>query len=224
MKSKDLSTYAHSGLSKKTGKYFIKGTGSGYNKAWGGNKDLIYIKLSGLKDQEFTVNLTERVGKNTWYRGKVNGKTVWIHGAYLVESKENATSRLGHIRSNKTRIYGNYNAPDKFKHAGSAYTNEVYYIKKEAIFKDARYSLISCNASSTTGVIGWVKTTDFSTNSHKGVDRTAKTYYFKGDGTAYTKWGGSKNINVSKLGSRKGDIFKVNLTEMIGKILGIEEL
>ena len=218
VKSMDVSTHTHVSLKKTAEKYFIKGTGSAYNKAWGGSKNLVNKNLSGLKDQEFVVNLTERVGNNTWYRGTVKGRTVWIHGAYLAKPQENVTSRLGHIKSNKARIYTNYSAPTNFEEAGSTYTNEVYYIKKEAIFKNERFYLISRNASSTNGVIGWVKAADLSTNQHRGVDRTAKMYYFKGGGTAYTKvWGGSKNINVSKLESRKGDRFQVNLTEKVGK-------
>src|SRR5690625_4055662 len=82
VKSQDLSTHAHVGVDKKSKNFYIKGTGKAYDTSWGGNKNLVY-NLSQHKNQVFKVHLTEKVGNNTWYRGTLNGKTVWIHASYL---------------------------------------------------------------------------------------------------------------------------------------------
>lgn len=37
----------------------------------------------GAKKSSINVHLTEKVGNNIWYRGTLNGKTVWIHKSYL---------------------------------------------------------------------------------------------------------------------------------------------
>lgn len=81
--STDLSIHTHVGVTKKNKTYTLKGTGKAYTKAWGGNKDLVHSNLTAYKNQKFYVHLTEKVGKNTWYRGKLNGKTVWIHNSYV---------------------------------------------------------------------------------------------------------------------------------------------
>ena len=217
VKSTDLSTHTHAGVNRTAKTYYVKGMGSAYAKAWGGSKDIVYNKLSNLKGHQFKINLTERVGNNTWHRGILDGKTVWIHDSYLTQSAGVSTSRLGHLKSASTRIYDSYTAPTKYVVAGSSYTNEVYYIKSQASYSGTTYYLISRSPSSTKGVIGWVKSTDLNTHAHVGVDRTAKTYYVKGTGSAYTKaWGGSKNIAIESLSKLKSEEFKVNLTERVG--------
>lgn len=217
VKSTDVSTHKHTGIDHIAKTYYVKGTGSAYARAWGGSKDIVFGNLSSLKGEQFKINLTEQVGNNVWYRGVLNGKVAWIHESYLTQSDESSTSRLGHIKNSSIRIYGSYKDSSKYALAGSSYINEVYYIKKEANYNKERYYLISRNPSSTQGVIGWVKSSDLSTHTHVGVDRTAKTYYVKGTGSAYSKaWGGSKNIVYKNLSSFQGQEFKVNLTERVG--------
>lgn len=217
VKSTDMSTHKHVGVDRLTKTYTIKGTGSAYEKAWGGQKNIVYSNLSTFKGQAFQIHLTEKVGNNTWYRGNLNGKTVWIHEAYLEKTNEIATSRLGHIKSTSTRIYSDYKNTSKYTLAGTANTHEVYYIKKEVLHNSQRYYLISRNPSSTTGVVGWVKSNDVSTHLHVGVDKNQKTFYIKGSGSAYSKaWGGNKNLVFKSLSSYEGQVFKVNLTERVG--------
>lgn len=215
--AKDMSTHAHVGVDRTAKTYYIKGTGSAYAKAWGGSKDLVYKNLSDLAGQQFKINLTERVGNNIWHRGILNGKTAWIHEAYLTQSIGSATSRLGHLRSTDARIYDSYLTSEKYVTAGTTYTHEVYYIKREAKYNGETYYLISRMPSATQGVIGWVKSADISTHAHTGVDRTSKTFYVKGTGIAYDKaWGGNKNIVYDDLSKLKNEEFKVNLTERVG--------
>ena len=217
VKSTDMKTYEHKQVDNNRKTLFIKGSGSAYTKAWGGRKNFSFEKLSSLKGQVFTVNLTESVGKDIWYRGTINGKTAWIQEGHVSTAKESPTSRLGHLNSSSVRIYKDVTKQSEYTQAGSTNTNEVYYIKLQTVYSNSTYYLISRNTSSTTGVIGWVKSTDLDTQPHIGVDKTAKTYYFKGGGTAYTKaWGGSKNINVGNLDSLKGKEFQINLTEKVG--------
>src|SRR5699024_5619074 len=87
MNSKDLSTHSHTGVSKKSNQMVIKGTGKGTSKAWGGSKDTIHQSMESFTGDIFDVNLTEKVGKNTWYRGKINstGQNVWLHSSHVVK-------------------------------------------------------------------------------------------------------------------------------------------
>src|SRR5690625_2928651 len=215
VKSSDLSTHPHTRVDKDSKVFYVKGTGKAYSKAWGGSKDLVY-NLSELKGEVFQVHMTEKVGKNTWYRGKLKGKTVWVHESYLDSVEGSSTSHLGHIRSSKAKIYDDLTLTSSFQ-AGSTYTHQVYYIKKQASLGDQLYYLISTQPSSTKGTVGWVKSSDLSTHPHTRVDKDSKVFYVKGTGKAYSKaWGGSKHLvyNLSKL---KGEVFQVHMTEKVGK-------
>src|SRR5690625_881942 len=215
VKSQDLSIHSHVGVDKKSKTFYIKGTGNAYDTAWGGKKNLVY-KLSQYKGQAFKVHLTEKVGNNTWYRGTLNGKTVWMHSSYVTSKIESKTSKLGHIRSANVKIYNNIGDASTAITAGDKYTHAVYYIKKQAKVNNQVYYLISKSPSSTKGVVGWVKSQDLSTHPHVGVDKKAKTFYVKGTGKAYdTAWGGNKNL-VYDLPQYKGQVFKVHLTEKVG--------
>ena len=216
-KASDLSTHTHQGVDMKTKTYYLKGTGSAYTKAWGGSKDTVHSKLSAFKNQPFKIHLTESVGGNVWYRGELNGKTVWLHSSFVAPLKESKTSKLGHIRNSGVKIYRELGKESTSFTAGSKWTNAVYYIKKEAVLNGQRYNLLSNNASSTAGLVGWVKAGDLSSNSHAGVDKKAKTYYLNGKGSAFTKaWGGSKDLVFENLATYKNEKFEIHLTEKVG--------
>ncbi|WP_100009958.1 GW dipeptide domain-containing protein [Lentibacillus sediminis] len=216
----DLSTHPHTGIDSDSKVFYIEGTGNAYSKAWGGSKDLIY-DLSNYENEIFNVHLTERVGSNVWYRGTLNGETLWIHNSYLSDvsenPKESGTSKLGHIRSTDVNIYENiYDLSNYFK-AGEKYTNAVYYIKRQAVVSGQMYYLLSTKPSSTSGIVGWAKASDLSTHPHVGVDSKAKVFYFKGTGSAYTTaWGGSKDLVYEDMSSFAGEAFNVHLTETVG--------
>ncbi|MEK3888467.1 GW dipeptide domain-containing protein [Bacillus sp. FSL K6-3431] len=215
VKANDLSTHTHAGVDKKVKTFYIKGTGKATSKAWGGTKDVVYPTLTQYKDQEFKVHLTEKVGTNVWYRGTLNGKSVWLHSSFVTTMEESTTSLLGHIRNTNVKIYQTVGG--RSINAGSKYTNTVYYIKKKAILNGQTYYLISTQASSTNGVVGWVKASDISTHPHIGIDKTSKTFYIKGSGSAYnTAWGGSRNLVYKDLSKFKTQEFQVHLTEKVG--------
>ena len=53
---------------------YFSGKGSAYSKPWGSTKDVIFKDLSKNKNQEIKINLTDKVGNDTWYRGSLAGK------------------------------------------------------------------------------------------------------------------------------------------------------
>ncbi|NUH85492.1 SH3-like domain-containing protein [Bacillus firmus] len=217
VRASDLSTAAHTVVNKESKTFYIKGDGSAYSKAWGGRKDLVYRDLSVYKDQVFRVHLTENTGSDVWYRGDLDGKTVWVHSKYVSSAEESRTSLLGHLRSENAKIYKSLGDESSFLTAGADYTNAVYYIKKQAIVNGKTHYLISKQPSSVNGIVGWVKKSDLSIAAHTGVDKKAKTYYVTGTGSAYSKaWGGRKDLVYQSLVKYKNHVFKVHLTEKVG--------
>ncbi len=131
-------------------------------------------------------------------------------------SAEQSTSRLGHI-SYSTKVYKDYKNPSLYSWAGTERNQNVYYVKKKVTFNNELYYLISTQASSTTGVVGWVKASEMNDREHVKVDSQSKTFYVKGTGKAYTDaWGSSNNVAMTNLSSHQGDLFAVHLTERVG--------
>lgn len=215
VKLDDISTNTHTGVDKQTKVFYFNGNGKATTKAWGGHQDTVYPSLSHLKDQAFHVHLTEKVGNNTWYRGNLNGKTVWLHSNYLYDTEYSKTSKLGHVKNKNVRIYKTINGESVV--AGSRYIDAVYYIKEQALSKNETYYLISTQPSSTKGVVGWVNSKDISIHNHAGVDKKSKRLYVKGNGKATTKaWGGHKDSVFPDLILYRDRPFDVNLTEKVG--------
>jgi mannosyl-glycoprotein endo-beta-N-acetylglucosaminidase len=216
VRTNEMSTHAISDIQKDNQILYLKGTGSGYKKPWGGSKDVIFGDLKGLKNAVLNVKEHVQVGNNTWYHGTLEGKSIWIHSSYTTVAKESDTSKLGHLDAD-ARVYNNLSNQSSYQVAeDTGLTNAVYYIKKEAQYNSKTYYLISNEASSTSGVIGWVLSDDISTHKHVGVDSKYKELYVKGTGSAYTKaWGGSKNL-VYNLSEYTGEMLKVNKTEKVG--------
>lgn len=218
---KDITTHTHKAVDNKSKTFYFKGRGAAYNRAWGGSKNKLWnsTDFAKVEGEAFQVHKTETVGNNTWYRGKYNGQTLWIHENHLVAKEEKKTSRLGEIKSENANIYSKPEDQDAEMKAGSTHTKQVYYIKKQAkVGKDTFY-LISTKPSSKNGTIGWVNQKDITTHSHKAIDNKSKTFYFKGKGSAYNRaWGGSKNKLWSNADFAKveGEAFQVHKTETVG--------
>src|SRR5699024_1643717 len=83
VKSDDVESFDHKSVDKKSKTFYVKGNGNARSKAWGAKKDRVYSDLSKYKGETFKVHLTEKVGNNTWYRGKLDGKTVWLHSNFV---------------------------------------------------------------------------------------------------------------------------------------------
>ncbi|TSB48485.1 N-acetylglucosaminidase [Alkalicoccobacillus porphyridii] len=210
-RASELTTHAHTVVDKQSKSFQVKGSGSAYTKAWGGNKDLVY-NLANEKGKTFQVHLTEKVGNNTWYRGTLNNRTVWIHSSH-VETTGKATSRLGHLYSS-TKVYRNLG--DSATLNASQLTHAVYYIKREAQYNGSTYYLLSTSPSATNGVVGWARASELTTHAHTVVDKNSKNFIVSGSGSAYTKaWGGNKDL-VYNLSNERGKTFQVHLTEKVG--------
>ncbi|PSL40673.1 beta-N-acetylglucosaminidase [Planomicrobium soli] len=220
VKAKDLTTQKHLEVDKKAKTFYVKGTGSAYTKPWGGTRNYYYKSLAASTDNEFKVNVTEKVGSAVWYRGVVNGKTVWIEAQHVSVVKKTATSKLGHVKTNAVKIYPDIDKLSSSITAGTTYTNTVLYIKKEAAVNGQKYYLLGKTASITTGIIGWAKAEDVNAQAHSSVDKNTKTFYILGTGSAYNKqWGGTKDYYFEKLSSSKDREFLVNLTEKVGSTI-----
>ncbi|MFP7200032.1 N-acetylglucosaminidase [Lysinibacillus halotolerans] len=218
IKAKDTTTYAHKTVTGKRQTFYFKGTGKAYSKAWGGSKDLVFDNLSPYSYESFQVNLTETVGANTWYRGTLNGKTIWLHANDVLTTiskvEISKTSLLGHLKSNATiyKLIGQSTST-----VAAPYTNTVYYIKKQVKVNGILYYLISMKPSSEQGTVGWVKSTDLNTQAHKTISSKAKTLYIHSTGKAYSKaWGGTKDIVFSDMSDYQFLTITVNLTETVG--------
>src|SRR5699024_2977163 len=221
MNAKDLETHKHQGVSRESHQMIIKGTGRATSKAWGGSKDVVHQSLSKYKNKKLHVNLTEKVGNNTWYRGKINGsgQNVWLHENQVkeIEITESETSRLGHIRGGDDRkIYKTLGG--KSTQPSSKHWNKVYYIKRQAKMDSETYYLLSRSPSASKNVVGWMNAKDLETHKHQGVSRESHQMIIKGTGRATSKaWGGSKDTVHQSMKSFTGDIFDINLTEKVGK-------
>src|SRR5690606_36351877 len=129
------------------------------------------------KGKKFAVRLMEKVGTSLWYRGVLDGKTVWIRYSELTNEPafaESKTSRLGHLKSANVRIYEDYKKQSVYKE-GKNYTHAAYYIKLQANYNGTTYYRISKKPSSE--VVGWVKASDVTAHEHTAVDKKAKTFY-----------------------------------------------
>jgi N-acetylmuramoyl-L-alanine amidase CwlA len=136
---------------------------------------------------------------------------------YAQMSKEERTSKLGHIRSRDVKIYSTPRDLSNYFTADSEYTNQVYYIKKQYRKGTDTYYLISRQPSFDEGTVGWVKSTDMQVYTHTTVDQKSKNFTIKGTGKAYSKiWGGSKDLVFDDLSYYTGQAFTVNLTEKVG--------
>src|SRR5699024_710799 len=83
VKSTDVKSYTHKSVDKKAKTFYLKGKGVAYNRAWGGTENRVHSSLKSMKDEKFSVHMTETVGSNICYRGTLKGKTVWIHSDHL---------------------------------------------------------------------------------------------------------------------------------------------
>jgi internalin B len=210
----DMTTHTHRTISTSARVLYLRGNGVSYSKPWGGAKDVVSGQLDQYKNKEFYVDRTEKIGDNYWYHGKVNGKAMWIHTAYLTKKIENRTSKLGHLKGGAV-IYKDMDLKQSVSDK-SKYTDTAYYIKKEAKYNGNTLYLISLEASSEKGIVGWVKSNQLRIHKHVGVDTKKKTLYLRGSGIAYSKaWGGTTD-KVFDLSNYKNYKFVVNKTEKVG--------
>ncbi|WP_229720414.1 peptidoglycan recognition protein family protein, partial [Oceanobacillus neutriphilus] len=134
----------------------------------------------------------------------------------IAVSKKANTSKLGQLNSNNVTKYDNPVSQSGASSISGEDANKVFYIKAEAVIDNKQYYLISNQASSSNGVVGWIEAKDIKVHNHNGIDNESKTLVVNGKGNAYSKaWGGSTDL-VYNLSSYAGEEFKVNKTEKVG--------
>lgn len=87
MKAVDLSSHDDITIDYDTKGFYIKGSGSSYDRPWGGKKNLVHSDLASFTGQLIKVEQTVKVGKNLWYRGMVNSIQTWIHISNLKDAE-----------------------------------------------------------------------------------------------------------------------------------------
>lgn len=85
MKAKRVSSHSHVAIDNDPKVFYIKGTGSGFSKVWGGKQNCVFSDLKPFENCKFKVSKTEMVGNNLWYCGMLQGKQTWIHYRHLYE-------------------------------------------------------------------------------------------------------------------------------------------
>ncbi|WP_326480878.1 teichoic acids export ABC transporter ATP-binding subunit TagH [Virgibacillus halodenitrificans] len=85
MKKSDLSLHLHLVIDEDMKTLKLNGEGSAYTKPWGGKNDLVYGNLGQFKGENISIDRTEKVGNNVWYRGKLQNERIWIHSNSLIE-------------------------------------------------------------------------------------------------------------------------------------------
>ncbi|PAF37194.1 hypothetical protein CHH58_10160 [Terribacillus saccharophilus] len=217
IKASDTQMQEHRTVNKEKATYTVKGSGKAYDKTWGGSKNLVY-DLSKLKGAAFEANMTETAGNNTWLRGKLNGKEVWILSSELSDKRKiSNTSRLGHLNKG-AKIYTDILTSDNYRYADDKDYNQVYYIKQQAEKNGRTYYLISYAPSKVKQLVGWVDSSQMETLSHTTYSKDRQTLYVKGTGKSYSKaWGGSKDIVEKNMKQLEGQAFQVDLVEKVNK-------
>lgn len=85
MKASDMSSHPYVAIDNDSKSFYIKGTGTGFDRPWGGKMNHVYTSLGSFENRQFEVSETQMVGKNIWYYGTLNGKGTWIHDNNLNE-------------------------------------------------------------------------------------------------------------------------------------------
>lgn len=140
---------------------------------------------------------------------------------YIKTNKDNISSErpvsiLGHIRRGDSFIYETPQQPEQAE-LSHEYQDFVYYIKKQMIYNNERFYLLSNKPSANDGVIGWMKASNISAHRHVIVDCDVKCFEVIGDGKAFNlPWGGQKNCVLESMKGFIGCKFYVNETNIIG--------
>src|SRR5699024_10547414 len=94
IKSSDVKAKDHLFVGRPSEKLNIKGNGRGTRFAWGGKQDAIHSSMKMHKNKLFHLNMEEKIGNTTWYRGKIEGKgaNVWLNKNQVSENTEITTT------------------------------------------------------------------------------------------------------------------------------------
>lgn len=190
------------------------------------------VKMYGLVEEvmpeyESFLNTWQRMSKKQRieYREKAEAKTLdYDKFVELVhqdrkepEYVEKAISRIGRIRAGESFIFKSL-SDSKKTISSKGYKKSCYFIKRQVVYRDEKFYLISTEPSAIQGVIGWMRATDIASFIHLQVDFDPKEFNITGTGLAYNcPWGSKKNVIYSELESKQGLRFIVERTDKVGK-------
>lgn len=204
VKAKDLTTKTHKITKNSTTKRYIKGTGKGYTRPWGGAKNVIFISLSTDKNTLFKTKTTEKVGDDTWYSGTLNGQTVWLKSSQLTTKNPSPATikpvlkkvnRLGRINTQIAKVYPDINNLKQSAEASTKKTNRTYFITQQATIGKNIYYQLSTHPTSKAAVIGWVQSTELTTVAQGSAKIPTTEKVLNGTGKGYSiQWGETKDI------------------------------
>lgn len=83
MDATEVASHLHIFIDQDPKTFLIKGTGSGYNRPWGGKMNMVKAELKEYAGFQFKVERTEKVGRNFWYYGQLENEYMWIHVGHL---------------------------------------------------------------------------------------------------------------------------------------------
>ncbi|WP_077329239.1 GW dipeptide domain-containing protein [Virgibacillus siamensis] len=216
--AEEMRVQGHRTIDSKAKTLYLDGTGWAYSTPWGASKDVLIDNLSPYKYNVFEVNLTEKVGDYLWYRGTLNGKTVWIQGNNAEGAKESTLSKVGRIQSESADFYKTFGNAFSKVNAGNKYTRKLYYINKQLeIFGEVFYQLLDSPGSD---IAGWVNANDVRSQQYTVISQQSKTLYLDGTGWAYSEpWGGAKDVVNKNLAPYKYLAFDVTKEVKVGDYL-----
>ncbi|GGK01594.1 hypothetical protein GCM10007063_24860 [Lentibacillus kapialis] len=172
-------------------------------------------KLSHNDRERYKQSIMEGQIPDEWYN---NGED-HEDSEEITEFIEEPTSRLGHVKGGVSHIYSSPAASKKETDGEPTdrYKNKVYYIKKQATYKDETFYLLSQEPSAMNGIVGWMKGSDMSSRQHIAIDTDEKTFHFIGTGQAFEHpWGGKKDKIIDDMEPYRDTEFKVNRTVKVG--------
>jgi mannosyl-glycoprotein endo-beta-N-acetylglucosaminidase len=137
--------------------------------------------------------------------------------ATAATQKASTVSLMAKIKSEKAAIYKNAGDQKALTTAGTAYTNEIFYVRQKLVVSGTTYYQITRGAKDTVAAIGWVKASDLKTASFSYPKNEATALTLNGTGTGYTRPGGlSRNMIVKSLAAQKGKTFTPLSTAKVG--------
>lgn len=233
-KSLKLQPFKYVTNSKKT--FYVKGKSKGYSRPAGKSRNVIYSTLAPYKDDVFKSTSKAKVGKATWYVGKIGGNSVWVKAAALtttaptaekpVEEKpttpekpepivivEEEASMVASITNKKAQVITDLKTYEKTTKVASTNVNKTQIITKQATIKDVLYYYFDN--------VGWVQASDTKAQTYNDENEVEKVVTLKGTGRGYNVPGASKagEAVLSTLAALANTDLKVTLSAKVdGKL------
>lgn len=219
VKAKDITSKTYQIVKNSTTPRYLTGTGEGFTRPWGGERNVMFISLTADKGTLFKTDTTEKVGGDTWYSGTLNGQTIWLKSTQLTTKKPATTvkpvlktvNRLGRINTQIAKVYPDINNLKKSSAATESKLGKTYYITQQATIGDNIYFQLSTSTTGSSGEIGWLQSSDLKTVTQATAQKPTTAQVLTGTGEGYSiQWGGKTNIVEPTLTAYKGQKFTIS--------------